>query len=136
MICTSVIIVGKMTVQSWKKFKILYFFWPSTKELTISQPLKMESWNFHRLCRLGTCFYNLYFPNHSWKNDCAELEKVWHFALFLTFHKWLHHFLTVKDGKLKFSQNMQIKSNLMICTLVNIVGKITMHCWKTQLTYL
>ena len=135
MICISVIIVGKMTVQSWKKFKILYFFWPSTKGLTISYSLKMKSSNFHRLCRRGKYFYNLHFFKHTWKNDCAELEKVKHFTLLLTFHKGAHHFLTVKDWKLKFSQNIQIKNNL-ICTLVNIVGKITMHCWKTQLTYL
>ena len=92
-----------------KKFKILYFFWPSTKGLTISYSLKMKSSNFHRLCRRGKYFYNLHFFNHTWKNDCAELEKVKHFTLLLTFHKGAHHFLTVKDWKLKFSQIMQIK---------------------------
>ena len=47
--CTSIIIVGKMTVQSWKMFA------------------------------------------------------------FLTFYKGAHHILTFRGGKLKFSQNMQVK---------------------------
>ena len=63
-------------MQSWKKFDILHFFWPSTNEFTISSPLKMESWNFHRLFKISIHIDDLHFCNHSWKNDSTELEKV------------------------------------------------------------
>ena len=75
--------------------------------LAISKLLVMESWNFHRLFSIIIYIDDLHFRNHSWKNDCTELEKVQDFVLFLTFHKGAHHFLFIKDEKLKFSQIMQ-----------------------------
>jgi len=83
------------------------FYVLSIRKVTISKPLMMESWNFHRLFRIILYIDDLHFGNHSWKNDCAELKIVWHFEICLTFHKGACHFLTVKDGKLKFSQIIQ-----------------------------
>ena len=103
--CTSVIIVGKMTEQSWKVSKKLHFCWPFTHGLAISEPFKMKSWNFQRLYRVKRYIDNLYFGNHSWKNDWAELEIVI-FLYFFTIHTRSCHFWTVQDGKLKFSQYM------------------------------
>ena len=45
-------------------------------KITISKPLMMESWNFHRLFSMIIYIDDLHFRNHSWKNDCRELEKV------------------------------------------------------------
>ena len=45
-------------------------------KITISKPLMMESWNFHRLFSMIIYIDDLHFRNHSWKNDCTELEKV------------------------------------------------------------
>ena len=45
-------------------------------KITISKPLMMESWNFHRLFSMIIYIDDLHFRNHSWKNDCTELENV------------------------------------------------------------
>ena len=104
-ICPSVIRVGKMTKQSWKVSKILHFCWLFTHGLAISEPFKIKSWNFQRLHIVKRYIDNLYFGNHSWKNDWAELEIVI-VLYFFTIHTRSCHFWTVQDGKLKFSQFM------------------------------
>ena len=130
MICTSVIIVGKMAEQSWKIFNFLHFCWPSTHGPAISEAFKIKSWNFHRLQRVKRYIDNLHFDNHSWKNDWAELKMI----IFLYFFDHPHQvspFLNHLWWKAKiFTGYVYRVNNLMICTLTIIVGKIIEQSWK------
>ena len=121
--CTSVIIVGKMTEQSWKVSKKLHFCWLFTHGLAISEPFKIKSWNFQRLHIVKRYIDNLYFGNHSWKNDWAELEII----IFLYFFNHPHQvlkFLYRSRWKAEiFTVNINWINNLIICTSVIRVGK-------------
>ena len=73
---------------------------------------------------------NLYFGNHSWKNDWAELEII----IFLYFFDHPHQvlkFLYRSRWKAEiFTVNINWVNNLIICTLVIRVGKMTEQSWN------
>ena len=130
MIYTSVIIVVKMTEHSWKVLKILHFRWPFAHGLAISEPFKIKSWNFQRLHIVKRYIDNLYFGNHSWKNDWAELEII----IFLYFFDQPHQvlpFLYRSRWKAEiFTVNVNWVNNLIICPSVIRVGKMTEQSWN------
>ena len=128
--CTSVIIVGKMTEQSWKVSKKLHFCWLFTHGLAISEPFKIKSWNFQRLHIVKRYIDNLYFGNHSWKNYWAELEII----IFLYFFDQPHQVLPFLYRSRWIAEIFTVKvnwvNNLIICTSVIRVGKMTEQSWK------
>ena len=76
MICVSVVIVGKMTVQSWKMFDISILFLTFHKGALHFLTVKDGKLKFSQIMQNKENFYNLYFRSHRWKNECAELENV------------------------------------------------------------
>ena len=73
---------------------------------------------------------NLYFGNHSWKNDWAELEII----IFLYFFDQPHQvlpFLYRSRWKAEiFTVNVNWVNNLIICPSVIRVGKMTEQSWN------
>ena len=97
-ICTLVIIVGKMTEQSWKIFNFLHFCWASTLSLTISKPFKMKSWNYKEWSDTLIICTSVIIVG-KWLSRAGDVR----ICCIFTFYTRAYHFWTVQDGKLKFS---------------------------------
>ena len=123
-ICTLVIIVGKMTEQSWKILNFLHFCWASTHSLTISKPFKMKSWNYKEWSdTLIICTSVIIVGKMT--------EQSWKIFNFLHFCWVSTHSLTIsKPFKMKSWNYKEWSDTLIVCTSVIVVGKMVEQSWR------